>query len=83
METAMISYTTTHSTGLTKTRKSKGHLKPIYTHAVWVDFGDGNRFNNWKGWHCRSIATEQTARYEAERYSKAGYPIELTTVTAA
>gem|GEM_PF-6204414 len=31
-----VKYTTTTKSGLTKTRTSKAHKEPIYTHALWV-----------------------------------------------
>jgi hypothetical protein len=37
---AMIRYTAKHSSGATKTRTSRGHLAPQYSHALWV---------RWKG----------------------------------
>jgi len=34
--TMTVKYTTTTKSGLTKTRTSKAHKEPIYTHALWV-----------------------------------------------
>lgn len=76
-----IKYTTTHSSGLTKTRTSKDHAAPRYTHAVWVNFPEG-KWPGRNGWECRSIASEKTARYEAERFQRAGFETEIATVVA-
>lgn len=82
----MITYTTTHSTGAVKVRKSKGHTAPRYTHALW---------GRWTGptaagplqdgrWHCVSIATEATITKNVLLFRNAGnWEVEIAPVTAA
>ena len=83
----MITYTTKHSTGLKKVRKSKGHTEPRYTHALWARRVGGTTLYPWANntdWSCVSIATERTVRAAADQYRKAGgYETEITEVEAA
>lgn len=81
----MIKYTAIHSTGLIKTRTSKGHTVPRYTHALWVKSAKPTDFRphvGKDGWECVSIGQERTVRYEDERYARAGYETEVVEVIA-
>jgi len=76
-----VKYTTTTKSGLTKTRTSKAHKEPIYTHALWVKGKPDERIQRYRDWICESIASERTIQTSAARFQKFGFEIEITSVS--
>lgn len=83
----MIRYTAKHSSGATKTRTSRGHLQPVYTHALWHRYtGEPIPGSNWRTgeWACRSMGKLSTVAQEAHRLQKIGdYEIEIVELEAS
>ena len=76
-------YTAKHSSGATKTRTSRGHLQPQYTHALWTRYlGDEDRPAG--EWTCCSMGKRTSVEKESNRYRKNGrYEIEIGTLEAS
>ncbi|OYW56800.1 MAG: hypothetical protein B7Y80_01575 [Hyphomicrobium sp. 32-62-53] len=83
----MIRYTATHSSGATKTRTSRGHLAPRYSHALWVRWtGEPapNYVNRSGQWEVAGMGKLSTiAGYFNRLQAAGGYELEIVELQAS
>lgn len=83
----MIRYTANHRSGATKTRTSRGHLAPQYTHALWIrwrgtpDPHFKNRSGAWEVAGMGKRSTIETMIRSLQRVG--GYDLEVVDLVTS
>jgi hypothetical protein len=74
----MMTLIATHSSGVTKVRRSERRTPQRYTHAVWARDPRGQIWNG--KWQCRLMGQRTTAQREQCAYAKCGFEVEITPI---